>query len=212
MEKGFKGENWQGNFERQLWEYRPTVMRVPTQRAVTGQEKRCFKETLSLDVNWLDGAVQGDAQILNNGWLVQPLSDTGNIGGGQDGVGAMLSLAEDMLCWRIHETSSLTKCVLKTSRQFSGLFQFLSPPSPCLPLSLPPISPTKTKSLNQNSEKCTWNSFHVHVEYCTCLPPPRGSCSLPSKTHMCAVHCLTHSLNDCLYKCTSWTVEAWAGL
>lgn len=29
--------------------------------------------------------------------------------------------------------------------------------------------PTKSRSPNQNSEKCIWNSNYVHMEYCACL-------------------------------------------
>lgn len=95
-----------------------------------------------------------------------------------------------MLCWRTHETSNLTKYTLKTSGQFSGLFQFLSSPSPCLPPSLPPLQKPnlQTKTVKNAFETVSvfiWSIENVYQH----------------STRMGRVHCLTHSINDCLYKC-----------
>lgn len=96
---------------------------------------------LSLDVESLDGAVAMPTQSWNNGWPVSHHRTQETWEDGQAGAGAMPSSAQDTACWGTRETSSLTKCALKT---VFVLFQFLTSPSPCLP---PPLPPPQTPNL-----------------------------------------------------------------
>lgn len=168
-------------------------MRAPTQRAVPGLEKRTFQGNTVTRcglTRWGNREVQGDGQILNSGWLVSHCLTQGTWEEGQVGVGPRLNLAENMLCWRTHETSSLTKCALKTLGQFSGLFQFLSPPSPCLPPSLPPLQKPNLQTKTVKNAFETVSVFIGSIEHV-----------YQHNTHMGIAHCLTHSIKDCLYKC-----------
>lgn len=126
-------------------------MRASIQRAVPGLEKRTFQGNTVTRcglTGWGNGEVQGDGQILNSGWLVSHCLTQVTWEERQVGVGPMLNLSENMLCWRTHETSSLTVC----PKDFRTVFWIV--PIPISSLSLPAsilASPTKTKSSNQNS-------------------------------------------------------------
>lgn len=77
---------------------------------VPGLEKRTFQGNIVTRcglTGWGTGEVQGGGHILNSGWLVSHCLTQGTWEEGQVWVGPMLNLAENMLCWRTHETSSL---------------------------------------------------------------------------------------------------------